>query len=146
MRKNTLLLLITIKFTKQKLNARVNKKGLVDKSDLSHLELNTKLAILATKAELKTEQDNLVKLQAFDSSYFHGKNHFEDDGTQNYLVFQPVSGYFKMVTNTSKVTAWKSKGLSDGSIKPPLTSDNSLNPGINYFDNARIRVKFDGNH
>ena len=23
-------------------------------------------------------------------------------------------------------------------------SDNVLNPGINYFDNARIRVKFDG--
>ena len=32
----------------------------------------------------------------------------------------------------------------DESIKPPSRSDNSLNPGISYIDNARIRVKFDG--
>ena len=50
-------------------------------------------------------------------------------------MFQLVSGYFKTVANTSKVTAWKSKGLSDKGIEPPSTSDNSLNPGINYFDN-----------
>ena len=43
-----------------------------------------------------------------------------------------------MVVNTSKVTVWKSKGLSDESINPPLTSDSSLNPGVSYFDNARI--------
>ena len=38
---------------------------------------------LAGKAELKAEQDKIVKLQAFDSSHFLGKSHFEDDGTQN---------------------------------------------------------------
>ena len=43
-----------------------------------------------------------------------------------------------MVVHTSKVTLWKSEGWSDESIKPPLTSDNSLNPGVSYFDNARI--------
>ena len=26
--------------------------------------------------------------------YFHGKSHFEYDGTQNYLVFQPVCRCF----------------------------------------------------
>ena len=31
-----------------------------------------------------------MKLQGFDLNYFLGKSHFEDDGTQNYLVFQPV--------------------------------------------------------
>ena len=40
---------------------------------------------------------------------------------------------------------WKSKGLSDENIKPPSITNNSLNPGINYFDNARIWVKFEGN-
>ena len=49
-----------------------------------------------------------------------------------------------MVVNTSEVTAWKSKGFTDESIKPPLTSGNSLNPGVSYFDNARILIKFDG--
>ena len=60
-------------------------------------------------------------------------------------MFQPLSRYFKAVANSSKVTAWKPKGLSDESIKPPSTSNNSLNPVINYFHNARTRVKFDGN-
>ena len=41
-----------------------------------------KVATLATKAELKAEQDKIIKLQAFDSSYFCGKSHFEDDGTE----------------------------------------------------------------
>ena len=30
----------------------------------------------------------MKKLKTFDSSYFIGKSHFEEDGTQNYLVFQ----------------------------------------------------------
>ena len=65
---------------------------------------------------------------------------------QKDLVFQPVSRYFKTVANTSKVTAWKSKGLSDESIKSQWTSDNSLNPGIIFFlNNFRMQVKFDGN-
>ena len=54
--------------------------------------MNKKLAI---KAKLKAEQDKITKLQAFDSSYFRGKNHFEDDGTQNYLIFQLMDRYFK---------------------------------------------------
>ena len=35
-------------------------------------------------------EKNIKKLQTFDSSYFRGKNHFDEDGTQNYLVFQPI--------------------------------------------------------
>ena len=65
--------------------------------------------------------------------------------TQNCLVFQPVSRYFKTVANTSKVTAWESKGLSNEGIKPPSTFDNSLKPGLSYFDNSRIRIIFNGN-
>ena len=29
--------------------------------------------------------------------YFGEKSHFEEDGTQNYLVFQPMYRYFKRV-------------------------------------------------
>ena len=49
--------------------------------------------------------------------------------------------YFTMITNTDYVSSWKSKGLSDESIKPPTTSDNSLAPTINNYGN-KIRVKF----
>ena len=65
---------------------------------------------------------------------------------QNYLVFQPVSRYFKTVTNNTRVTAWKSNGLSDESIKPPLMLDNSLIPGTNHIDNAKIQVKLEGSY
>ena len=39
---------------------------------------------------------------------------------------------------------WKSKGLSDKTIKPPTTSDNSLTPPLSYYYPSKIRVKFAG--
>ena len=54
---------------------------------------------------------------SFDSLCFRGKNHFENNGTQNYLVFQPTQRYFKTVG--FHILSWKSKRLSDESIKPP---------------------------
>ena len=85
----------------------------------------------------------MKKLKTFDSSYFIGKSHFEEDGAQNYLVFQPMYRYFKMITNTDYISSWKSKGLSAESIKPPTTSDNSLTLVLNYYGN-KIRAKFTG--
>ena len=66
------------------LNKKIKEKKLVDKSAISgfidNSDLDIKVAILATKAELKAEPDKIVKLQTFDSSYFRGKSHFEGDG------------------------------------------------------------------
>ena len=45
-------------------------------------------------------ENELKRLKTFDSSYFIGKSHFEEDGAQNYLVYQPVNRYFKVITNT----------------------------------------------
>ena len=39
------------------------------------------------------ELENNKKLQTFDSSYVKGKSHFEEDGAQNYLIFQPIIRY-----------------------------------------------------
>ena len=80
------------------------------------------------------------KAKTFDLSYFIGKSHFSEDGTQNYLVFQPMSKCFKLITNTSSILSWQSKGLSTENIDPPTTS---LSPSINYVGN-KIRVKFTG--
>ena len=55
-------------------------------------------------------------LKTFDLSYFRGKSHFEENGTQNYLVFQPIQKYFKRIVNVGNdnyVYYWKSKGLPD---------------------------------
>ena len=96
--------------------------------------------ITENKKENLLAKNDLNKLKTFDSSYFIGKSHFED-GTQNYLVFQPINKYFEMITNTDYVSSWKSKGLSAESIKPPTTSDNSLTPALSYYG-PKTRVKF----
>ena len=81
----------------------MKEKRLLDKSDISRFindcDLDKKIALL------KKEQDKIIKLQAFDSSYFSGKSHFEND------VFQHVPKNLKTVVNTNKVAARKSKGL-----------------------------------
>ena len=88
----------------------------------------------------------MQKLQIFDSIYFRGKSHFEDDGTQNYLVFQTTQRYFKTVGNTNDhILSWKSKGLSDENIKPPSTSTNIFNPSLNYIG-TKTRVEFKGRY
>ena len=48
-----------------------------------------------------------------------------------------------MIASTDYVSSWKSKGLSEETIKPPATSDNSLTPLLSYCD-PKTRVKFTG--
>ena len=117
--------------------------NLVTKTDfdakLSHL--NRKNTENKTKHLLV--ENELKKLKTFDSIYFRGKIHFEEDDTQNYLVFQPIHRYFKVIANKLYISSWKSKGLSDESITPLPTSDNSLTLLIDYLGN-KIRTKFTG--
>ena len=75
---------------------------------------------------------------------FRGKSHFENEGTQNRLVFETVNRYFKTVSaNNSNILWWKSKGFSDKSIKPPTASNKMLNPSVNFVG-TKARVKFNG--
>ena len=86
----------------------------------------------------------MKKLETFDSIYFRRKNHFEDDGVQDWLGFQPIQRYFKTASgNDSNNLSWKSKGFSDESIKPPRTPNKMLNPALDYVG-TKIRVKFNG--
>ena len=48
--------------------------------------------------------------------------------------------YFKLIANTKHIGKWKPKGLSDESIKPITTSNNSLAPLISYYG-YKIRLK-----
>ena len=73
------------KFTRNILDAKIKEKELVDESAITgfinNSDWNKEVATLATKAELKAEEDKIVKLQAFYSNYFCSKSHFEDDDT-----------------------------------------------------------------
>ena len=78
--------------------------------------LNKKITQNKTKNLLV--ESELNKLKTFCSGYFIGNSHFEEDGTQNYLIFQPIYRYFK-TSNSDYVLSWISKGLSNDSITPP---------------------------
>ena len=111
-------------------------------------DFNAKLSsfnrkITANKTKNLLVQNELKKLKTFDSRYFIGKSRFEEDGTQNYLIFQPLNKYFKVITNTDYISSSKSKGLSAETVKPPTTSDSSLTPAVSYYD-TKMRVKFNG--
>ena len=54
-----------------------------------------------------------------------------------------MNKYFTRINNTNHISSWKSRGLSNESIKPPTTSDDSLAPELDYYD-TKIRVKFTG--
>ena len=82
------------------------------------------------------QKTSLLKI---DLSYFIGKSYFEEDGAQNYLVFQPIRRYFKIIRKY--ISSWKSKGLSDETITPYATSDNSLTPLIDHYG-SKVRLKF----
>ena len=97
------------------------------------------------KTDYLIVKNGLNKLKTFDSGFFNGKSHFEEDGVQNYLVFQPLNKYFKVITNanTKYISSRQSKGLSDKIIKPPGTSDYKLNPKVNYYG-SKTRLEFRG--
>ena len=124
-------------------NARLAQANLITKTDFDAKLSSLNRKITQNKSKHLLVENELNKLKTFDSGYFIGKSHFEEDGTQNYLVFQPINRYFKVLANTLYISSWKSKGLSDETIKPPATSDDSLTPLIDYVGD-KIGLKFSG--
>ena len=124
-------------------NARLSQANLVSKTDFDNKvsSLNNKIAANKTKNE--SIENELKRLKIFDSSHFIGKSYSEEDGAQNYLVFQTLNKYFKVIASTDYVSSWKSKGLSAETINPPSTSDNSLTPALSYYD-TKTGVKLTG--
>ena len=116
------------KLTADVFNARLAPANSIKKTEFDSKLSNLNRKITKNKTDHLIVQNELNKLKSLDSYYFIGKSHFEEDGVQNYLVFQPIIRYFKVntITNTDYVSSWKSKGLSAETIKPPTTSDNSL--------------------
>ena len=75
-------------------------------------------------------ENQLKKLKTFDSSYFRGKSHFEEDGTEHYLVFQAMYRYFKRV-----------EGVATGNCI--YLSDYSISPQLCYLG-SKTRLEFRG--
>ena len=125
--------------------ARLAQANLITKTDFDVKLSSLNQKITTNKAKNLLNKKELDKLKTFYSIYFIGKSHFDEDGAQNYLVFQQIVRYFKVntITNTNYASSWKSKGLSAVSIKLPTTSDNSLTPELDYYG-TKARVKLNG--
>ena len=124
-------------------NARLAQANLITKTDFDAKLSNLTRKITQNKTKHLLVENELNKLKTFNSSYFIGKSHFEEEGTQSYLLLQQLNKDFKVITNTDYVSSWKSKGLSAGSIKPLTTSDNIPTPALSYYG-TKTRVKFTG--
>ena len=132
------------KLTAESFAARLAQANLVTKTDFDNKLSGLNRKIVPIKTKYLVVEEELKKLEAFDSSYFRGKNYFGDDGTQNWLVFQPMQIYFKLASdNPSIILLWKSKGLSNESIKSPNTFNKILNP-LQYYVGIKASVRFSG--
>ena len=134
------------KFSAEFFDVRLTRVNLITKTDFDGKlrSLNQKNNSNETKHLLV--ENELKKLKTFDSNYFRGKNHFEEDGTQNDLVFQPMYRYFKRISSIGTgnyIYFLKYKGLSDENVTAPNTSDYSLNSQLSYLG-TKTRVGFKG--
>ena len=103
--------------------------------------------IVSNKTKDISIENELKKLKTSDLSYFRGKNYFDEDGNQNYYIFQPISKYLKVayLNDITYILSWKSRGLNDIKIESIKTNNYSLNPRIDHYDTSKIRIKFNGN-
>ena len=101
--------------------------------------------MLSYEHKLKQRKDTINDLQRV-ASYFRGKNYFDsDDGTQNYLVFQPMYKYFNtsVKNSTTYVSTRESKELSNEKISSVIAPSYNQVPSLAY-DNIKIKLKFVG--
>ena len=73
---------------------RLAQANLVIKTDFDAKLSSRNRKITQNKTKNLLVENELNKLKTFDSGCFIGKSHFEEDGIQNYLVFQPLKKYF----------------------------------------------------
>ena len=123
-------------------NARLAQANLITTTDFDAELSSLNRKITQNKSKHLLVENELNKLKTFDSSYFIGKSHFGEDGTQNYLAFQPMNKYLKF-NNSDYILSWPSKGLSNESIKPPSAPNNFISPSLNYLG-TKIRIQFSG--
>ena len=83
--------------TAENFAARLKQADLVIKTDFDNKLSYLNRKIVSNKTKDLLIENELKKLKTFDSSYFIGKSYFDEDGTQNYLVFQPIARYIKIV-------------------------------------------------
>ena len=102
--------------------------------------------VTKNKTKYLLVENALKKLQKFDAAYFRGKSHFEEDGTQNHLVFQPMCRYFKRIAGVGSgnyIYFWKSKGLYDERLDSITAPNYKITPELSFYG-TKTREEFNG--
>ena len=98
-------------------NARLAQGDLVTKADFDTKLQSLSKRIASNKTKHLFVENELKKLQNFDSSNFRGESHSEEDGTQNYLVVRPMYRYFKRILSVVVVILYIFGNLKDCLMK-----------------------------
>ena len=116
-------------------NTRLAQADLVAKRDFDVRLQSLKKKINSNKTKHLLVETEFKKLEKFDAAYSRGKNYFDVDSTQNYLVFQPMYKYFKTFVEDgfTYISSWESKELSNKKINSIKTS--------NYEKSSRLVCK-----
>ena len=119
-------------------NTRIAQANLITKTDF-----DAKLSTLTRKI---TSNKTRYLLIGKELSYLHGKSCFDEDGTQNYYIFQPISKYLKVayVNDINYILSWKSRGLNDIKIEYIKTNNYLLNPHMDLYDMSKTIKLFNG--
>ena len=128
-------------------NVRLAQANLITQTDFDAKLSSLSRKITSNKSKHQLVENELKKLKILDSSSFFGKSHFEESGTQNHLVFQPMYRYFKrivVVCNGNNIYYWKSKELSDKRINS-ITTSNYVTPDLSYYG-TKIRAEIFGSY
>ena len=125
---------------------KLTTENLITKTDFDAKLQSLSQRITSNKTKHLLFENELKKLKTFDLSYFKDKDHFEEDGARNYLVYQPTCRYLKRVASVGSgnyIYFWKSKGLSDERINSITTSNNSITPELSHYG-TKAKVTFSG--
>ena len=118
-------------------NARLAQANLITKTDFDSRLSSFNKKNTQSKSKHLLVENNFNKLKTFDPDYFIGRWY-----SKLFSISTNVQ-IAKVISNTDYISLWKSKGLSNENFKPPTTSDNSLNPALNYYG-TKTRAKFTG--
>ena len=75
---------------------------MITKTDFDAKLSSLNRKITKSKSKHLLVENELNRSKTFDSSHFPVKNYFDEDGTQNYYIFQLISKYLKVAYGLCK--------------------------------------------
>ena len=92
-------------------NPRLSQVHLVTKTNFDNTVSSLDSKIAKNNTKNNSIRNELKKLKTFYLGCFIGKSYFEEeDGEKNYVVFQPIRRYFRIIASTKYISSWKYKG------------------------------------